>query len=74
MATRRLKLFPTNPCRVTIIILSEMIHPNGQQLQGLPGHYAKDVYPNVDVRYYSNAGAVQYDLIVKPELTFHALH
>ena len=26
----------------------------------------KEVYPNVDVRYYSNAGAVQYDLIVKP--------
>ena len=24
------------------------------------------MYPNVDVRYYSNAGAVQYDLIVKP--------
>ena len=23
----------------------------------------KNVYPNVDVRYYSNAGAVQYDLI-----------
>jgi gliding motility-associated-like protein len=26
----------------------------------------KNVYPNVDVRYYSNSGAVQYDLIVKP--------
>jgi len=26
----------------------------------------KEVYPNVDVRYFSNAGAVQYDLIVKP--------
>ena len=26
----------------------------------------KNIYPNVDVRYYSNAGAVQYDLIVKP--------
>jgi len=26
----------------------------------------KDVYPNVDVRYYSNNGAVKYDLIVKP--------
>ena len=30
------------------------------------GITVKDVYPNVDVRYYSNAGAVQYDLIVKP--------
>jgi len=30
------------------------------------GITVKEVYPNVDVRYYSNAGAVQYDLIVKP--------
>ncbi len=30
------------------------------------GITVKNVYPNVDVRYYSNAGAVQYDLIVKP--------
>jgi gliding motility-associated-like protein len=26
----------------------------------------KDVYPNVDVRYYSDKGAVKYDLILKP--------
>jgi len=26
----------------------------------------KEVYPNVDVRYYSNNGSVKYDLIVKP--------
>ncbi|HEV8285151.1 MAG TPA: PKD domain-containing protein [Chitinophagaceae bacterium] len=26
----------------------------------------KNVYPNVDVRYYSNNGTVKYDLIVKP--------
>jgi len=26
----------------------------------------KDVYPNVDVRYYSDNGAVKYNLIVKP--------
>ncbi len=25
-----------------------------------------NVYPNVDVRYYSNSGAVKYDLIIKP--------
>lgn len=30
------------------------------------GITVRDVYPNVDVRYYSNAGSVQYDLIVKP--------
>jgi hypothetical protein len=30
------------------------------------GITVKNIYPNVDVRYYSNAGAVQYDLIVKP--------
>jgi gliding motility-associated-like protein len=30
------------------------------------GITVKEVYPNVDVRYYSNAGALQYDLIVKP--------
>jgi len=30
------------------------------------GITVKEVYPNVDVRYYSNAGAIQYDLIVKP--------
>jgi gliding motility-associated-like protein len=30
------------------------------------GITVKNVYPNVDVRYYSNAGAVEYDLIVKP--------
>src|SRR6266487_5424819 len=26
----------------------------------------KEVYPNVDVRYYSNNGALKYDLIIKP--------
>jgi len=26
----------------------------------------KDVYPNIDVRYYSNAGAIKYDFIVHP--------
>jgi gliding motility-associated-like protein len=26
----------------------------------------KDVYPNVDVRYYSDNGAVKYDLVIKP--------
>ncbi|HMG67645.1 MAG TPA: hypothetical protein VK588_08165, partial [Chitinophagaceae bacterium] len=26
----------------------------------------KNVYPNVDVRYYSNGGAVKYDLVIKP--------
>ncbi len=26
----------------------------------------KDIYPNVDVRYYSDRGAVKYDLIIKP--------
>ncbi|MFI5188637.1 MAG: hypothetical protein ACHQF0_18025, partial [Chitinophagales bacterium] len=30
------------------------------------GITVKNVYPNVDVRYFSNAGAVQYDLIIKP--------
>ena len=30
------------------------------------GISVKEVYPNVDVRYYSNNGAVKYDLIVKP--------
>ena len=30
------------------------------------GITVKDVYPNVDVRYYSNNGAVKYDLIIKP--------
>lgn len=30
------------------------------------GITVKEVYPNIDVRYYSNLGAVQYDLIVKP--------
>ena len=30
------------------------------------GITVKEVYPNVDVRYYSNAGALHYDLIVKP--------
>ena len=30
------------------------------------GITVKDVYPNVDVRYFSSAGSVQYDLIVKP--------
>jgi len=30
------------------------------------GITVKDVYPNVDVRYYSNNGAVKYDLIAKP--------
>jgi gliding motility-associated-like protein len=26
----------------------------------------KNAYPNVDVRYYSNGGAVKYDLVIKP--------
>lgn len=26
----------------------------------------KNIYPNIDVRYYSNAGAMKYDLIVNP--------
>lgn len=30
------------------------------------GITVKNVYPNVDVRYYSNGGAVKYDVIVKP--------
>ena len=30
------------------------------------GITVKDVYPNVDVRYYSGGGAVKYDLIVHP--------
>ena len=30
------------------------------------GITVSEVYPNVDVRYYSNNGAVKYDLIVKP--------
>jgi gliding motility-associated-like protein len=30
------------------------------------GITVKDIYPNVDVRYYSNNGAVKYDLIIKP--------
>ena len=30
------------------------------------GITVKDVYPNVDVRYFSDKGAVKYDLIVKP--------
>src|SRR5437762_13055433 len=30
------------------------------------GITVKDVYPNVDVRYYSDKNAVKYDLIVKP--------
>jgi gliding motility-associated-like protein len=38
----------------------------GSNCKVYQGVTIKDVYPNVDVRYYSNAGAVQYDLIVKP--------
>ena len=30
------------------------------------GITVKNIYPNVDVRYYSNSGAVKYDLVVKP--------
>ena len=30
------------------------------------GITVKDIYPNVDVRYYSNNGAVKYDLIIHP--------
>ncbi len=30
------------------------------------GITVKDVYPNIDVRYYSGGGAVKYDLIVRP--------
>ena len=30
------------------------------------GITVKDIYPNVDVRYYSNNGGVKYDLIIKP--------
>jgi gliding motility-associated-like protein len=30
------------------------------------GITVKNIYPDVDVRYYSNAGAVKYDLVVKP--------
>ena len=30
------------------------------------GITVKDAYPNVDVRYYSNGGAVKYDLVIKP--------
>lgn len=30
------------------------------------GITVKDVYPNVDVRYYSNKGTVKYDLVIHP--------
>jgi gliding motility-associated-like protein len=30
------------------------------------GITVKDIYPNVDVRYYSQSGQVKYDMIVKP--------
>ena len=30
------------------------------------GITVKDIYPNVDVRYYSQSGQVKYDLIAKP--------
>lgn len=30
------------------------------------GITVKDIYPNVDIRYYSQSGQVKYDLIVKP--------
>ena len=30
------------------------------------GITVKDIYPNVDVRYYSNNGGVKYDLIIRP--------
>ena len=26
----------------------------------------KDIYPNIDIRYYSESGQLKYDLIVKP--------
>jgi gliding motility-associated-like protein len=40
------------------------------------GVTVKDVYPNVDIRYYSNNGFVKYDLIVHPgaDLSKIALH
>ena len=38
----------------------------GSNCKVYQGVTIKEVYPNVDVRYYSSAGAVQYDLIVKP--------
>ncbi len=36
---------------------------NCQVYQGIT---VKDVYPNIDVRYYSGGGTLKYDLIVKP--------
>jgi len=38
----------------------------GRDCKVFQGITVRNVYPNVDVRYYSNAGALQYDLIVKP--------
>jgi hypothetical protein len=34
------------------------------------GITVKDIYPNIDLRYYSQSGQVKYDLIVKPGLIF----
>jgi hypothetical protein len=32
----------------------------------IPGYYMKNVYDNVDVRYYTNNGMLKYDIIARP--------
>ena len=37
------------------------------QLQNLPGESSyKNIYPNIDLRYYTDNGQLKYDLVVHP--------